>query len=72
MSPLALNEFDTPDVVHHKTVKHDGNRPWLGLMPYQQTVITLMYLYCLAVAILPLTAICPWNLFCRNHSRVFI
>ena len=25
-----------------------------------------------AVAISPLTAICPWNLFCRNHSRVFI
>ena len=25
-----------------------------------------------AVAISPLTAICPWNLFCRDHSRVFI
>ena len=26
----------------------------------------------MAVAILPSTAICPWNLFCRDHSRVFI
>ena len=26
----------------------------------------------LAVAISPSTAICPWNLFCRDHSRVFI
>ena len=25
-----------------------------------------------AVAISPSTAICPWNLFCRDHSRVFI
>ena len=25
-----------------------------------------------AVAILPSTAICPWNLFCRNHLHVFI
>ena len=25
-----------------------------------------------AVAISPSTAICLWNLFCRNHSRVFI
>ena len=25
-----------------------------------------------AVAILPSMAICPWNLFCRDHSRVFI
>ena len=26
----------------------------------------------MAVAISPSTAICPWNLFCRDHSRVFI
>ena len=26
----------------------------------------------MAVAISPSMAICPWNLFCRDHSRVFI
>ena len=44
--------------------------------PLFSMLIYLFSLYCdvkhLAVAILLLTAIFPWNLFCRNHSCVFI
>ena len=38
--------------------------------------LTIIILFCShkkkAVAISPSTAICPWNLFCRDHSRVLI
>ena len=38
---------------------------------FWRSICKLHYLI-LAVAISPLTAIYPWSLFCRNHSRVFI
>ena len=34
--------------------------------------IDFVFVYYWAVAILLSTAICPWNLFCHSHSRVFI
>ena len=45
------------------SVQSVGDRD-LGVQNYFFLVFKLY-----AVAILPLTAICPWNLFCHDHSR---